>query len=74
MKSVLLLICVVSLLTTVGCIFPGHQGGADYQYLGHGEYREHSDIPAMLNRDLVPGFMRISGSPPGHRHCCEPLF
>jgi hypothetical protein len=41
----LLLICVVSLLTTVGCIFPGHQGGADYQYLGHGEYREHSEYP-----------------------------
>ena len=56
MKSVLLLICVVSLLTTVGCIFPGNRGGGDYrrdeyrgqEYRGHGEYRERSDYPRYV--------------------------
>ncbi len=55
MKSVLLLICVVSLLTTVGCIFPGHRGGEEYhnrgeyrEYRGHGEYRERSEYPRYV--------------------------
>jgi hypothetical protein len=47
MKHILLLISVVTLLTTTGCIFPGHRGGGDYgghdQYRGHGEYREHPE-------------------------------
>ena len=51
MKSVLLLICVVSLLATVGCIFPDHRGGGDYrgqEYRGHGEYRERSEYPRYV--------------------------
>ena len=39
MKSILLLISVVTLLMTVGCIFPGRRGGGEYH--DHGEYREH---------------------------------
>lgn len=51
MKSILLVVCVFTLLTTVGCIFPGHRGGGDYRdheyrgherYRGNEEYREHS--------------------------------
>jgi hypothetical protein len=41
MKHIILLISVVTLLTTAGCIFPGHRGGGEGR--GHEEYREHSE-------------------------------
>jgi hypothetical protein len=41
MKYIILLISVVTLLTTAGCIFPGHRGGGEDR--GRGEYREHSE-------------------------------
>jgi len=44
-KFLLLSICAVGLLTTTGCIFPGHRGG-DYHgegYRGHGERHEHAE-------------------------------
>jgi hypothetical protein len=53
MKHILLLISVVTLLTTTGCIFPGHRGGSDYGHpeefrgreddRGHGEDRQRSE-------------------------------
>jgi hypothetical protein len=42
MKSILLLLVAASLLTTAGCIFPGHRGGGG-EYREHGEFREHGD-------------------------------
>jgi hypothetical protein len=45
MKSILLLIGAVALLTTTGCVVSEHRGGGYYdrhEYRGHGEYREHS--------------------------------
>ena len=41
MKYIILLISVATLLTTVGCIFPGHREGGEHR--GHGEYREHAE-------------------------------
>jgi len=41
MKQILLLISVVTLLTTTGCLFPGHRGGGDYGH--HEEYRGHDE-------------------------------
>jgi hypothetical protein len=46
MKHIFRLISVVTLLTSAGCIFPGHRGGGDER--GHGEEhgreaREHSE-------------------------------
>jgi hypothetical protein len=55
MKSILLLISVATLLTTAGCIFPGHGGGGEYH--GHGEYREHEEyqvVPAPVVVVRVP--------------------
>jgi hypothetical protein len=47
MKHILLLISVVTLVGTTGCIFPGHRGGGDYggheDHHGHGEYEGHSE-------------------------------
>ena len=47
MKRILLLLSAVTLLTTAGCIFPGHRGGGEYRghegYRDHREYREHSE-------------------------------
>ncbi|HWW00312.1 MAG TPA: hypothetical protein VNZ64_11495 [Candidatus Acidoferrum sp.] len=59
MKHIILLLSVVTLLATSGCIFPGHGGGGEYrghdEYRGHGEYREHSEYreypePAVVVR------------------------
>ena len=44
MKSILLLISVLALLATTGCIFPGHRGGGEYHdhgYRSHDGYRGH---------------------------------
>jgi hypothetical protein len=41
MKHILLLISVVTVLTTTGCIFPGNRGGGDYGH--HEEYRGHEE-------------------------------
>jgi len=41
MKYILLLISVVTVLTTAGCIIPVERGGGDYR--GHREFRHHSD-------------------------------
>jgi hypothetical protein len=44
MKFILSLVGAVALLTTTGCIAPGHRGGGEYhehEYHGHGEYRDH---------------------------------
>ena len=42
-KYIVLFIGALTLLTTSGCIFPGHRGGGEYrdggEYRGHGEYR-----------------------------------
>jgi len=47
MKHILLLISVVALLTTTGCIFPGHRGGGEYnehgEYYGHTQYSNYSE-------------------------------
>src|SRR5437763_17132436 len=40
MKSIILLISVVTLLTSAGCIVPVRGGG---EYRGRGEYRDHRD-------------------------------
>ena len=53
MKHLFLLICVVTLLTTAGCIFPGHRGGGYYdEYHGHGEYQEHSEYQSYPEREM----------------------
>jgi hypothetical protein len=41
MKSILLLISVVTLCTTSGCFFVGHRDGGEYRE--HGEYRGHAE-------------------------------
>ena len=47
MKHILLLLSVLTLLMTAGCIFPGHRGGGDYHdgeyYRGHEDYRGHQE-------------------------------
>jgi hypothetical protein len=41
MKYILLLISVVTVLTTAGCIIPVERGGGDYR--GHSGFRHHSE-------------------------------
>jgi hypothetical protein len=53
MKYIILLISVATLLTTVGCIFPGRRGGEEDR--GPGDYREHAEhhsepAPAVVVR------------------------
>lgn len=58
MKHILLLMGVVALLMSTGCIFPGgHHGGGEYhdggEYHGHGEYREHSEYRSYPEPGVV---------------------
>ena len=55
MKHILLLISVITLVTSTGCIFPGHRGGGGEfhdrgEYRGGGDYREQYPEPGVTVR------------------------
>jgi hypothetical protein len=53
MKLIFLLVSVAALLTTTGCLFPGHRGGGEYR--DHGPYRGHGDYRGDYRSYPEPG-------------------
>lgn len=53
MKSILYLVCFITLLTTAGCIFPGDRDHSDRGRPS--SYGDHNDHPGDANHNDHPG-------------------